>query len=174
MTRGHAVSGVTTRTSGETQVAMTHDEIDGRRGHYRCHHHGGYGCGVRRAARRLRNAIRQRTRLTRDTEQGILAGVCAGIARRVGLRPKVVRIVAVISLIAFTVPTVLAYGLIAWLAPREDDVEAPVTDEPVVRGGAGPVRGGSVEGLARLKMRFRHLEERFADLEAQMLNDRPA
>lgn len=155
---------------------MTYDELDGRRGRRRCSRGDGHECGPRRAIRRMRHAVRRRTRLTRDTDQGILAGVCAGIARRLGLRPKVVRIAAVVSLVLFTAPTVIAYLLIAWLAPRRDDEpEAAAFQAPPANGEAtAEAPRGSAEGLARLKNRFRHLEEKFADIEAQMLNDRPA
>ena len=158
-------------------MAMTYDELDGRRGRHRHHrhHHGEEGhCCPHRAFRRMRDSLRRRTRLTRDVDEGMLAGVCAGIARHLGLRPKVVRIAAVVSLILFTIPTVVAYVLIAWLAPTRDE-DAPLaaarSDGPAPD--AGPA-GGSVEGLARLKNRFRRLEEKFADIEAQVMSDRPA
>ena len=158
---------------------MTYEQTDGRRGCYRNHRAG--HCGVHGAFRRMRHAARRRSRLTRDGDEAMLAGVCAGIARHLGLRPKVVRIATVVSLILFTVPTVIAYGLIAWLAPTRDE---PLRAAPEARREAadpaepddlrGDIGGGSVEGLARLKNRFRALEEKFADIEAQMLDDRPA
>jgi phage shock protein PspC (stress-responsive transcriptional regulator) len=160
---------------------MTYEETRGRCGRYR-HHRDGH-CGVHGAFRRMRHAARRRSRLTRDADEAMLAGVCAGIARHLGLRPKVVRIATVVSLILFTVPTVIAYGLIAWLAPTRDEPvrAAPSTarSEPADPVESDDIRGdisggGSVEGLARLKNRFRALEEKFADIEAQMLDDRPA
>lgn len=108
----------------------------------------------------------------------MLAGVCAGIARHLNLRPRTVRIATVIALILFTVPTVVAYCLIAWLAPtraeRHDDrdVEVSADDAGADEGESKLNAGGSAEGLARLKSRFRRLEEKFADVEAQMMNER--
>jgi phage shock protein C len=158
-------------------VAMTYDELDRRHGrhwHHRHHHGDDRHCGPHRAFRRMRDSLRRRTRLTRDVDQGMLAGVCAGIARHLGLRPKVVRIAAVVSLILFTIPTVIAYVLIAWLAPARDEDEPLAAARPDHSApDAGPA-GGSVEGLARLKNRFRRLEEKFADIEAQVMNDGPA
>ncbi|MGF1623405.1 MAG: PspC domain-containing protein [Alphaproteobacteria bacterium] len=153
---------------------MTYEETGGRRG--RCGYHRARPCRGEGALRHMRQAVRRRVRLTRDADEAMLAGVCAGIARHLGLRPKVVRIATVISLIVFTVPTVIAYALIAWLAPTRDEPMAAAGAREEAPGApeAGDFRGGSVEGLARLKNRFRHLEEKFADLEAQVMNDRPA
>ena len=156
---------------------MTYEETDGRsrrcsRGRYR---QDGRHCGMLRRARR---AARRRTRLYRDTDEAMLAGVCAGIARHLNLRPRTVRIATVIALILFTVPTLVAYCLIAWLAPtraeRHEDGRAEYSaDGDSADDGESKLNaGGSAEGLARLKSRFRRLEEKFADVEAQMMGDR--
>lgn len=47
--------------------------------------------------------------LYRDRENGWIFGVCAGLAERFDFNALVVRIVAVVALLVFTVPTVLAY-----------------------------------------------------------------
>lgn len=56
--------------------------------------------------------------LYRDRDNGWIFGVCAGIAERFGFDTLVVRIVAVICLMLFFVPTALAY-LAAFLLLRE-------------------------------------------------------
>lgn len=56
--------------------------------------------------------------LYRDRENGWMFGVCAGIAERFGFDALVVRIVAVLCLMLFFVPTALAY-LAAVLLFRE-------------------------------------------------------
>lgn len=123
----------------------------------------------------MRSAARRRTRLYRDADEGILAGVCAGIARRLNVRPKIVRIATVISLVLFTVPTIVAYCLIAWLAPAQSEWQDDRSQERTEADDDAPAEAaGSAEGLARLKSRFRRLEEKFADVEAQMMNDRQA
>lgn len=45
----------------------------------------------------------------RDRENGWMFGVCAGIADRFNLNVTAVRIIALISLLVFFVPTVLSY-----------------------------------------------------------------
>lgn len=56
--------------------------------------------------------------LTRDPEQGLVAGVCAGIALRVGVNPWAVRILVVLFALFFSIPAVLAYLLAAACLPR--------------------------------------------------------
>lgn len=47
--------------------------------------------------------------LYRDRENGWIFGVCAGLADRFDYDPLIVRIIAVIALLIFTIPTALAY-----------------------------------------------------------------
>ena len=47
--------------------------------------------------------------LYRDRENGWMFGVCAGVAERFDFSTLTVRVLAVISLILFTLPTALAY-----------------------------------------------------------------
>lgn len=57
-------------------------------------------------------------RLYRDPEHGQLGGVCAGIAEYFGIGAGVVRVLAALGALVFTVPTLLAYA-IAWaVLPR--------------------------------------------------------
>lgn len=151
---------------------MTYDDIEGRRGRCRDRHHR-RGCGGRASFRRMRESARRRGRLTRDADEGFLFGVCAGIARHLGLRPRTVRIATLVLLVFFTVPTVIAYALIAWLAPSARSVRGDArTDEAPADEGDGEAggEGSAVDGLTRLKTRFRRLEEKFADVEAQMMS----
>lgn len=63
-------------------------------------------------------AVRGPLGLSRDTEQGLLAGVCAGIALRLGLNPWAVRIAVLVCGLIFSVATLLAYLLAAVVLPR--------------------------------------------------------
>ena len=45
------------------------------------------------------NSSSTRYRLWRDTDRGIIAGVCAGIAAYIGVEPIVIRLVAVLGLV---------------------------------------------------------------------------
>ena len=70
-------------------------------------------------------------RLYRDPENGMLMGVCAGIADYFGVAPAGVRIAAVIAMFVFTVPIFLGYILAGFIlkakpaglyaSPEEED-----------------------------------------------------
>jgi phage shock protein C len=53
----------------------------------------------------------------RDTERGLLFGVCAGLAERFGWDLTVVRLVALLSLVVATLPTALLYLAVGCLTP---------------------------------------------------------
>lgn len=55
------------------------------------------------------------TRLYRNRRDGKIAGVCAGIADYFGISALPIRILAVIGLVMFFIPTLLAYLFTAWL-----------------------------------------------------------
>ena len=63
--------------------------------------------------------------LYRDRENGWVFGICAGIAERFDFEVTAVRIVAVISLLLFFWPTVLAYAVLTLL----------VRDKPLIYAG---------------------------------------
>ncbi len=53
----------------------------------------------------------------RDTERGLLFGVCAGLADRCGWDLTVVRLVALLALVLATLPTALLYIVVGVLTP---------------------------------------------------------
>ncbi len=58
-------------------------------------------------------------RLTRSRDDQMIAGVCGGIARYVGMDPTLVRVLAVIAAI-FAFPGALIGYLVAWaIMPQE-------------------------------------------------------
>jgi len=57
--------------------------------------------------------------LGRDTEGGVLFGVCGGLARRLGVHPWAVRTLTLVALLLATAPTVTAYVLLALLLPPQ-------------------------------------------------------
>lgn len=59
-------------------------------------------------------------RLTRNTSDKIIAGVCSGLARRLGLSTRLVRIAFVVSII-LPGPQVIFY-LVLWLVMPADGV----------------------------------------------------
>ncbi len=59
-------------------------------------------------------------RFLRDTTAAYLGGVCAGIARGLGIRAIGVRVAVAVCAVLFTAPTLIAYGA-AWLFMHSRD-----------------------------------------------------
>jgi phage shock protein C len=62
-------------------------------------------------------------RLTRSNTDRMLAGVCGGVAKNLGIDPTLVRIVyAVLSFFTAAFPGIILYILLAIIIPAESDV----------------------------------------------------
>ncbi|HEY1432283.1 MAG TPA: envelope stress response membrane protein PspC [Stellaceae bacterium] len=106
-----------------------------------------------------------RHRLWRNTDRGILAGVCAGIADYVGVEPIVVRLVAVLGLVFFFPPTIVVYVILALvLRPKPPALYASADEEAFWRGvGTAPA-----DTLHSVKRKFADLEARLGQMESQV------
>jgi phage shock protein C len=62
--------------------------------------------------------------LVRSTDQAVIAGVCAGVGRRLGLTPWVTRLLFVVTLFVLPGSQILVYPLLWLLMPSEDSIEA--------------------------------------------------
>ena len=111
------------------------------------------------------NGSSTRHRLWRDTDRGIIAGVCAGIAGYIGVEPIVVRLVAVLGLVFFFPPTIVAYVILALvLRPKPPTLYASPDEEAFWRGvGTAPA-----DTLHSLKRKFADLEARLGQMESQV------
>ncbi|WP_435276405.1 PspC domain-containing protein [Psychrobium sp. nBUS_13] len=59
-------------------------------------------------------------RFRKDTANGLVAGICAGIARGLNVERKWVRIAALVSLLLFNVATVILYIILAVVLPPKN------------------------------------------------------
>jgi phage shock protein C len=104
----------------------------------------------------------QNTRLYRDPDHGVLAGVCAGIAAYLGVERIAVRLAFVLALILFFPPAALGYVVLAFLLPRRPPaLFASSEDEAFWRG----VAVAPDDTLAGLRRRFADLETRLRGME---------
>lgn len=111
------------------------------------------------------NSSSTRYRLWRDTDRGILAGVCAGIADYIGVEPVVVRVIAVLGLFFFFPPTIAAYVILAVvLRPKPKAFYASRDEEAFWRG----VNTAPTDTLQALRGKFRDLEDRLGQMESQV------
>jgi phage shock protein C len=111
------------------------------------------------------NSSSTRYRLWRNTDRGMLAGVCAGIADYVGVEPIVVRVVVVLGLVFFFPPTIVAYVVLAVvLRPKPPALYASRDEEAFWRGvGTAPA-----DTLHSLKRKLADLEARLGQMESQV------
>ena len=68
----------------------------------------------------------RRQGLVRPRQGRILGGVCAGLARRFGIGPTMMRILFVVTLIVIPGSQIIVYPILWILMPSEEVVPAPV------------------------------------------------
>ena len=111
---------------------------------------------------------RDRTRIYRDPARGWIAGVCAGIADHLEIEPILARLIAVLCLIFFVLPTIVAYVAFAMvLKPRPPGLFASADEESYFRG----LRSDPGSTLRGIRERFGRLERRLARAEALVTSD---
>jgi phage shock protein C len=104
-------------------------------------------------------------RLYRNPKRGWIAGVCAGLADYVGLSPGVVRLVTVVLLFAFTLPTLVAYAIAAMvLERRPEGMQASREEEAFWRS----VRLEPSRTARDLTRKFQDMERRLRAAEAKV------
>ncbi|HDK38460.1 MAG TPA: envelope stress response membrane protein PspC [Thiolapillus brandeum] len=108
-------------------------------------------------------------RFYRDTENGKIAGVCAGIADYFSWDVGMVRVLTVVAALAFTFVTVGSYIFAAMFLPvKPRDLYDDDQEEKYWR----QYRKSPQETLSAAKYRFRQLERKLKKLEAYVTSDR--
>jgi phage shock protein C len=129
---------------------------------------GGPGWGGPFGGAARRDARADRWRIWREPDQGWVAGVCAGIADNLGIRPGLVRAAAVVGLVFFTVPTAIGYLVLALaLKPKPPALFADPAQEAFWRG----LRSDPMQSLAGLRDRLAALDRRLGRAETLVASD---
>jgi phage shock protein C len=105
-----------------------------------------------------------RTRFYLDKQNAKWCGVCAGIADYTGIDVTLVRIGWVMSLFLLGPMTLLAYWIVAWMAPRKP-IELYERDPEEKKFWQG-VRTNPRRSARDVRARFRAIDRRLADVEA--------
>jgi phage shock protein PspC (stress-responsive transcriptional regulator)/two-component sensor histidine kinase len=95
---------------------------------------------------------RGRVPLVRDTDAGVLAGVCAGLANRLGIDPLLVRIGAVAITVATGGAAIAGYALAWFLMPAADGAPRPAVDALLARVPVGNWRVAAGVGFLTLSL----------------------
>lgn len=108
-------------------------------------------------------------KLYRNPRQGMIFGVCAGIAEYFGFDVSVTRIVVVVGAL-FAMPMVsIAYLALAFLLPTRTDASGERSAaDPIVR----QVRASPHDTLTSVRYRFRELDARLQQLEKYVTSSR--
>lgn len=112
-----------------------------------------------------------RHRLYRDPGNGVIFGVCAGLADYFGLRVWQMRVVAVLCLVFFLPQTVAVYLVLAAVLPRRPapvDRSPDEEEEDEFRRSVGGTPG---ETVFALRHKFRELDERIGAMERTVISN---
>ncbi len=102
-------------------------------------------------------------RLNRDRDNGMVAGVCAGLAEHFKVEVTWVRIAALVSLLFMAPFTLMGYLIAAVVIPARDTLAPPVSreEERFWRG----VSREPAQTMSGLKYRFQDLDQRLQNME---------
>jgi phage shock protein C len=104
-----------------------------------------------------------RTKFYLDKQNGKWLGVCSGIADYTGIDMTLVRVGMVILTVVGGFPwTVIAYGLVAWMA---DSKPYGLYDTPEDAKFWQGVRSNPTRSTAEVRSKFRDIDRRLADIE---------
>lgn len=116
-----------------------------------------------------RNEDLRRDKLYRNGEDGMIAGVCAGLADFFGFDLTLTRVIVVIG--AFLFPTlIVVYVILALLVPRRPTGRRPSSPHEEVL--QRQVRAEPHATLATVRHRFREFDQRLQRLEKYVTSKR--
>ena len=104
-------------------------------------------------------------RLYRNPKRGWIAGVCAGLADYFGLSVGVVRLATLVLLIAFTLPTFIAYVIAAMVLERRPEAMHASREEEAFWRSVRLEPSRTARDLAR---KFQDMERRLRAAEAKV------
>jgi phage shock protein C len=104
-------------------------------------------------------------RLYRNPRRGWIAGVCAGLADYFGLTRAVVRVLTLICLVAFTLPTLVAYLIAAVVLERRPEAMRASREEEAFWRTVRLEPSRTARDLAR---KFQDMERRLRAAEAKV------
>lgn len=103
-----------------------------------------------------------RTKFYVDKQNGKIMGVCAGLADYTGIEAIWIRVGVALLALTTSGTVILAYLLIAWLAPNKP---ANLYDGPEEQKFWQGVRSNPRRSTAEVRSKFRDIDRRLADIE---------
>lgn len=110
-----------------------------------------------------------RTRFYRDTANGKVMGVCAGIADYTGMDVNLVRIMMVAAILLGSGSPILIYFIAGWMTPKKPR-ELVTGDAEEQRFWQG-VRASPTQTARNIRSRMREIDRRLADIESYVTTE---
>lgn len=110
-----------------------------------------------------------RTRFYRDTVNGKVMGVCAGIADYTGMDVNLVRIMMVAAILLGSGSPVVLYFIAGWMTPKKPNDLSYVDDED--RRFWQGVRQSPTRSARDIRGRMRDIDRRLADIESYVTTE---
>jgi phage shock protein C len=103
--------------------------------------------------------------LYRDRKHGIIGGVCAGIADYFGINRLIVRLITLVSLFLFTLPTSVIYLLaMFFLKSRQENLELNDDEKKIWQS----IHRSPQKTIRNIRSRFSDMEERVQGMESYL------
>ena len=110
-----------------------------------------------------------RTRFYRDTVNGKVMGVCAGIADYTGMDVTLVRIMMVAAILLGSGSPIVLYFIAGWMTPKKPNDLSYVDDED--RRFWQGVRQSPTRSARDIRGRMRDIDRRLADIESYVTTE---
>ena len=103
--------------------------------------------------------------LYRDRQHRIIGGVCAGVADYFGIGRLVVRLLILVSLFMFTLPTVVIYAVaMFFLKDKPEEIDQDEDEKKLWQS----MHRSPRDTMGNIRHRFSSMEERIRDMEAYL------
>ncbi len=110
-----------------------------------------------------------RTRFYRDTVNGKVMGVCAGIADYTGMDVTLIRIMMVAAILLGSGSPIVLYFIAGWMTPKKPNDLSYVDDED--RRFWQGVRQSPTRSARDIRGRMRDIDRRLADIESYVTTE---
>jgi phage shock protein C len=111
-----------------------------------------------------------RTRFYRDTVNGKVMGVCAGIADYTGMDVTLIRIMMVAAILLGSGSPILLYFIAAWMSPKKPH-ELRLREDDEDRTFWQGVRRSPTQSAREIRSRMRDIDRRLADIESYVTTE---
>ena len=110
-----------------------------------------------------------RTRFYRDTANGKVMGVCAGIADYTGMDVNLVRIMMLAAILLGSGSPILIYFIAGWMTPKKprELVTGDAEEQRFLQG----VRASPTQTARNIRSRMREIDRRLADIESYVTTE---